>query len=768
MRSADKAFDEAEYKEYGHWSSDGREYVITERKTPRHWYNYYFNDCYNAFASQVGFGEGFCQDGLGRRIKLVTDRCVYICDKDAKKWHTACGLPMSDSFDFYECRHGLGYSTIICEKNGIRSEYTVFVPAEECCEIWSVKIKNLRQEPVTLSVIGYAQTESDGPYTPQGYNSCSADYHTDSRAVVAKIHREFDSPEKNLSFDYMTCSENPIAYDTRKNAFIGVYGSKESPEALCEYCGCRNSDTCVEKICYALEAACTLSRGESHTVCFKLGYAETAEEIKRLCSSFTKEEAEAELLRVCDKRLSEIDGVSISTPDEKLNLAFNGFYKYATNMGSRWARVRHNGYRDMASDTDCFASFNPEYAKERFKRILTYQYSNGYCPRTFIDGAIRPNNFSDCAVWITFTAYSIVNELGDTALLFEQVPFNDGTSAGVLEHLRRAVEYLYNFKGMHGLIKIWGGDWNDGMNMAGLKEQGISVWLSIAWVRANKQFIELCRLAGQDGLIAAHEKMGEDMKAKIEAHGWDGEYYITAINDKGERIGSKDSKGGNMYLNPQLWAVFSELAPKEKLKRIMETVDARLDTPLGTLVNNPGYDEFDGCIGNLTGQPKGTLINEAVYLHPMAWKLAVECIMKRPEKVEETLKKILPWNTEYARTCGEPYILFNFYYGPESSYRYGTPGQSWRTATTQWVVKALINFVFGLKPCMEGLRIDPCLPPEWTECSITKKFRGCNYLVKYVRKNLGGAPEISANGQLLKGNLLPFKPGESYTVEVII
>ena len=48
-----------EYREYGRWASDGREYVITDRKTPRHWYNYYFNDSYNAFASQVGFGEGF-------------------------------------------------------------------------------------------------------------------------------------------------------------------------------------------------------------------------------------------------------------------------------------------------------------------------------------------------------------------------------------------------------------------------------------------------------------------------------------------------------------------------------------------------------------------------------------------------------------------------------------------------------------------------------------------------------------------------------------
>ena len=96
----------------------------------------------------------------------------------------------------------------------------------------------------------------------------------------------------------------------------------------------------------------------------------------------------------------------------------------------------------MASDTECFGTFNPEYAWERFKRILAYQYSNGYCPRTFLDGKINPNNFSDCAVWIPFTAYTLVMELGRKESLLEEVAFNDGTTATVFEHLRRAVEYL--------------------------------------------------------------------------------------------------------------------------------------------------------------------------------------------------------------------------------------------------------------------------------------------------------------------------------------
>ena len=755
-----------EYKEYGHWSENGREYVITERKTPRHWYNYYFNDTYNAFSSQIGFGEGFCQDELGRRVPLVSDRCLYVCDKENNLWHTATGLPMSAKYDAYECRHGLGYSIIVCEKNGIRSEYTLFVPAVGDCEVWIVKLTNLRRTKARLSVVAFADTKVDGAYIPQGYNSFALDYDGDIGAI-ALLKQGEKFRDASDWYEYMTCGEEVSGYDCRRNAFIGVYGSKEAPEAFEEVVGCKNSAACTEKICFALESECELLAGESKTVSFRLGHAKTKEEIVLLRQRTNAEAVTTELEELKALRLKEIGGVTVETPDEKLNLAFNGFYKYAADMGSRWARVRHNGYRDIASDTECYGSFNPEGAWERFKRLLTYQYSNGYCPRTFIDGAIRPNNFSDCAVWITFTAYALVMELGKKELLDEEVAFNDGTNATVFEHLRRAVEYLYNFQGLHGLIKIWGGDWNDGMNRAGLEGKGVSVWLSIAWVRANRMLMELAAYAGRLDILPTHREMDADMREKIEEFGWDGKYYITAINDKGEKIGSKVCKEGKMYLNPQLWAIFSEIAPREKLLEIMQEVDEYLETPLGTLVNRPAYTKYDPYVGNLTRQPAGTLINEAVYLHPMAWKLAAECILKRHERLQLTLEKILPWDNSYAPTCGEPYILYNFYHGEQTGYRYATPGQSWRTATTQWVVKSIICFVFGLKPTLEGLRIDPCLPPKWKECSIKKNFRGVTYDIHY--HNVGEIKKILADGKEIEGDLLPMgETGSTVSVDVYL
>ena len=756
-----------EYREYGHFSADGREYVVTERKTPRHWYNYFFNDEFISFASQVGFGEGFCQDDRGRRVRLIADRCAYVCDKESGTFHTAVGLPVRESFDAYECRHGLGYSVYTCEKAGVRSAYTVFVPRDGLREVWILTLTNLSERKRDLSVVGFAATDCDGKYTPQGYNFGVADLDAESGAVIARTASTFGTGKKRFQYDYLIASERPSAFDARQNAFVGVYGSKEAPEALTESGGCTNSAACTEKVCFALEVPCVLGPGESKTVAFTLGHAETTDDVRQAASAFTAQGAEALLAEVKAERLSRIGGVTIDTPDENLNLAFNGFYKYATDLGSRWARVRHNGYRDMTNDTDCLASFNPELAWERFKRVLTYQYPDGSCPRTFIDGLIKMNNFSDNAVWITFTALSLVNELGEVKLLDEEVPFNDGEAASVFEHLKRAIGYLYRFTGLHGLIRIWGGDWNDSMNRAGLGGKGVSVWLSIAWIRANKEFIELCRLSGRDDLIPEHETMEEEMLARVREFGWDGEYYLAAINDAGEKIGSRESREGKMYLNPQTWAVFAGLGSEEDRARLMETVDRNLGTPLGALINNPGYTGFDGGVGDMTVHPKGTLINQAVYLQPMAWKLMAEAMLGHREKVAEALKQILPWNREYAPTCGEPYILFNFYHGPETGYRYGTPGQSWRTATTQYLTKAIINYVFGLKPTVAGLKLAPCLPPEWTECGITKTFRGATYVVRY--HSGANTPRLLVNGTPFDGEVLPLaKPGDTLTVDAYL
>lgn len=741
--------------DYGYFKDHA--YCITERKTPRHWYNYGFNDTTVSFYSQVGFGECFIQDDMGRRVTLVADRAVYIVDRATGQFHLATGLPMRESFDAYECMHSLGATTITTRRNGIKTEYTVFVPAHGDGERWLVTLTNERQTEADLGVVAYAATRTDGLYTPQGYNSTAAGCSQERNAVWSQVNSTFRTGEYYQSYGYMTSSEPIYGYDSRHNAFIGVYGSKEIPEALAEHSGCTNSESICEKVCYALENGFRLMPGQSVTVAYAISHAKTISQIPTI----TVAQIQAQKETVLAQRRTEIEELEIVTPDDNLNHAL-AFYKYAANMGSRWARVRHNGYRDIVSDTECFGVANPKLAWDRLCRILSYQYQNGYCPRTFIDGQVRPNNFADCAVWITFTAYALVMELGDLSLLDQMVSFTDGGEATVFEHLHRAVQYLYDFKGHHDLIRIWGGDWHDSMSKAGLEGKGVSVWLSIAWVRANDMFTELCRLRKLDDLAEKHVTMGKAMRERIEKYGWDGEYYLTAINDKGEPIGSHKNDEGQIWLNAQLWSVLSGLRSREELIKIMQVVDEKMETPYGTRVCYPPYTKPHNGEGTYALQPAGTLLNASPYAHPNAWKIAVEAILGRADKVEETLRKILPWDHTYGKTMGEPYILYNMYHGVEAGYRAGTPGQSWRTASHSWVLKSLTRFVLGVCPTIEGLTLTPCLPPSWKECAVRKMFRGCTYQIRYHQT---GNRRVVVDGKDWPHAVLPYEKGKTIEVD---
>lgn len=739
---------------FGHFSETSSDFVITESNLPRNWYNYLWNDHYITFTSQTGAGSGFLQDSLGRRLTLVKDRALYLLEGETH-WGGS-GLPVNEAREAFQCTHFRGASAIDTINHGIGTSFTAIVPREESCELWSLNVKNHSEYPRSLRVIGFFGSEFDGAYVRQGYNVGTADFHPEINGIAAPCTTSFGDGVKKTAIGFLTLSEPADGFDCTANAIIGPYGSFSHP-AILERGGCSNTACCGEKLAFALEKDICLAPQEEKELIFVCGIAFSYEEISALQKRFTPKEFAMEKSSVLQRFAKNTAQVRIETPDRELNKLFD-WLKHQTNMGARWARVRHNGYRDLTSDTDCLAAVNPKKALERFKRILSYQYSNGYAPRTIIDGAIRDKNFADNTVWLTFTAGSILKELGKREILDIEVPYNDGTSGTIYEHLYRSVDFLYHFRGLHDLIKIWGGDWNDCMNTAGLKGRGVSVWLSIAWYRANKVFAEIAEIYGRPEDVKQAHVRGREMQELIETYGWDGEYYLDAYNDDGEKIGSKECEEGKIFLIPQLWAVLSGVSTQGRQILAMDAVEKYLSSPLGTLISVPPYTRYQAGVGSVTTKPPGVHENGGVYLHTIAWKIAADALLKRADKVEADIEAILPFRNKVVDGRAEPYVMCNSYFGEQTGYRYGTPGQSWRTAAGQWFMKALINYVYGLQPEMEGLRIVPCLPPGWKTCSIVKEFRGCTYHITYENHGVN-VKEITVDGAPLDGDILPVLKG---------
>lgn len=746
---------------YGDFNERGDEFIINTPDIERNWYNYFFTDNYITFTSQTGAGEGFLQDSLGNRLKVVRERGTYaVCDGEG--W-SLCGLPVYDKPDFYECRHGIGYTVITEERNGIRTEYGLFVPNEDDettgYEVTFVIVKNNTGEKKDVKIISYCENDFDGRYTYQGYNVSSLKYSEEINGMSYRVDAGEWSGEYRTFEAFMTCGQKVSGYDCARNAFIGPYGSSADPAALHKG-GCTGSECIAEKNCYALETTLSLLPGEESFCSFITGVTDKKEIINGITERFsTEEKTEKELSDVKNKYSGIIGKLKINTPDRELNKLFNYWLKYQTNLGSRWARVRHNGFRDMTSDTECLGVINPSLAWERLKRIMTYQYSNGYAPRTFEDGAIRDNNFSDNTVWLNYTAYYILNELGDYEKhLNEKVKFNDGSEATVYEHLRLSVDWLYNFRGLHGLIKIWCGDWNDCLNRVGKNGKGVSVWLSMAFCRAAKMFAELAKTAGKTEDAETALAQAEEISKLIDVYGFDkeGGYYIYAINDEGRKIGGSEEKEGRIHLAPQIFAVLSGISKDGKDKTAMEIADKELTYELGTAVMTPPYTHYDPGVGAIGIKHPGVHENGGVYLHAMCWKLAADAMLGDEDKVAFDIEHILPFRNPVVAGRCEPYVLPNSYMGKETGYRYGTPGQSWRTASGQWFLKSLVNYVFGFMPTPEGLRLQPCLPKSWKEAEIIKEYRGTEYHIKYLRT---GRKKITAGGEEITGGTLPVPGG---------
>ncbi len=750
-------------KNYGFFNQNT--FVITDRDTPRHWYNYLYNDDYICFVSQVGFGQGFAQDNMGRRIEFVDDRAVYIVEGD--KFWQANGLPIYDELADYACTHGIGYTDIMLKKNGIKSNCKLFVPNKGEMEILKVSVKNESEKTRSLKVIPYYATAIDGRYVPQGYQTTSAHFLKEKNGVYGVAWTKFGSGKIHKAYAYLTATKTISGFDTRQTSFIGTYGNKNEPKALIKNHGLTNTDCIAEKICFALQNEITLQPEECCDFYYIVGVEDQIEDIPTL----TENEIEKMFEDMVSYHKNVNDKVYIKTPWPDLNGLFNDWLKYQTTLGSRWARVRHNGFRDINIDNECLSCFEPELAFERFKRILTYQYENGYAPRTFIDGEIRDRNFSDNTVWLTFTGYAIIKELGKPELLNTPVKFNNGKVASIYDHLKNSVNFLWNFTGYDGLVKIWGGDWNDCMDNVGINGKGVSIWLSIAFVCAAKKLSELAKLLGNNEDAKTFAENALTMQQRVNKFGWDSDHYIYAISDDRIPVGAYENEQSKIYATPQLWCVLADF-DKEHSITAMDTLERELNTDLGLLISKPPFSKYFDHVGAVCAKYPGLHENGGVYLQASEWKLAADCLLKRNDKVEEGLHKILPTDHKYFPTCGEPYAMYNSYLGEQTGYRYGTPGQSWRTASGQWLLYALVRYIFGLQPEIEGLLINPCLPPEWKDCQINKNFRGCLYNIHYVQKGDGACNKIEklfVNGKEVDG-AKPIKPiaGETFNIEVVL
>ena len=815
---------------YGHFSSDGLEYVITTPNTPRPWINYLSNEKYCAIISQAGGGYSFFKDcRLGRITRWLPEswhfdrpgRYIYVRqenreqrtenkNKKSKIWSLTY-QPLRVKPDFYECRHGLGYTVITTEYFGVHSELTYFVPRGDNCELWLAKIINKTNKTEVLEAFPYVEWLLGDYHLELRYRNIMNLYNrvwydkSDKVILAKKTAAWGDLSIKPFTDTVFLGSSLPVSgYAVRKDAFLGKFNTEERPQGLLTSGRFKNIDFCSgEDGIGCLRHRLTIGPGKTRQFVVIMGQTTSVADVRRLLRKYRRiSNVKKELKKVKQLWRSRIlENIKVETPDRDFNQMLNVWVKYQLYICNFWSRSPSyyhegsggRGYRDCCQDGEAIVSINPALTRKGILTLAALIRKDGTSAPGFSEGnrpqGHRPNK--DHQIWLTTTVASYIKETGEKKLLLKKVPYlkdrwiggwdldtsfkgpsRFAGSGTLFEHLEKNLNFCFNDVGRRGLPLIGHADWNDAIDAAGLKLKGESVWLAQALVRSLKQLSELALLIGKNKKADEFLRKAEIIATRINKYGWDGAWYNRGFTDAQEVYGSRRNSEGKIYLNSQSWAILSGVAKDERLKKVISSVDRYLDGPHGLALFYPAYSKFNPKLGRVSMFAEGTKENAAVFCHAATFMAAAYCLAGYGEKAYSALKKIMPnAQADYDLYKTEPYVYAEYLVGPEHPYLYGEGAFTWITGTAGWNFMGATEYLLGVQRDYNGLRIDPCIPKQWKSFKVRRPFRGSIYEieVKNPRHVSRGVKAIFVDHGPINGNLVPvFSDGKTHKIKVVM
>jgi N,N'-diacetylchitobiose phosphorylase len=262
----------------------------------------------------------------------------------------------------------------------------------------------------------------------------------------------------------------------------------------------------------------------------------------------------------------------------------------------------------------------------------------------------------------------------------------------------------------------------------------------------------------------------ETLDQCIQAHAWDGDWFIWAIGEDGTVYGTKGYEEGQVYLNTQVWAVISGAAAPEQAASCMQTVHVRLATPYGLMLCAPPFVKTPIDVMRAVVFNPGVKENAGIFNHTQGWGVMAECMLGDGDRAYEYYRASMPaaYNTRAEIRESEPYVQGQTTYSTYSP-RPGNTRTSWLTGAAAWAYFSATQYILGLRPEMDGLRIDPCIPSAWSGFSARRRFRGrmLRITVNNPQRVCRGVIKITVDGKEIQGNRIPLDlPGEEHRVEV--
>ena len=806
---------------FGYFDDTNKEYVITSPKTPLPWINYLGSENFFSLISNTCGGYSFYKDAKLLRLTRYRYNNVpldsnghYYYIKDGDTIWNPGWMPSKTELDAYNCRHGMGYSVFKGTKNKLTAELTSFVPVGETCEVGKLSLTNESNETRNFSVFSYVEfclwnAMDDMTNFQRNFSTGEVEIHGSA------LYHKTEYRERRRHYSFFTVNAPVQNFDTSRDEFLGAGNGNAFPEAVRRK-KCSNSIASGWYPIAAHQIDLTLAPGEEKTFVFMLGYCENPADnkweapnvirkapAKALIERFDTAEkamaAFAELKTYWETLLARFAVTSSNEHVDRMANIWNQYQCMVTFNMSRSASYyesgtgRGMGFRDSCQDLLGFVHLIPERARERIIDIASTQFPDGsayhqYQPLTKQGNLDVGSGFNDDPLWLIAAVSAYLKETGDYGILDEPVPFDckKGSEVSLFEHLNKSFHYTATHLGPHKLPLIGRADWNDCLNLncfssepgesfqtTGPSEGPVaeSVFIAAMFVKYGKEFKEICLRTGHEDLAKEAESAVADMYQAVLDAGWDGEWFLRAYDSQSAKVGSKECEEGKIYIEPQGFCVMAEIGKEEGLaEKALDSVHKHLETKYGIMILQPAYTRYHLELGEISSYPPGYKENAGIFCHNNPWISIAEAVLGRGDLAFDVYRKICPSYIEEISDVHrtEPYIYSQMVAGADAA-RFGEAKNSWLTGTAAWTFVNLSQALLGIQPEYEGLTVNPCLPKNFGDLKIKRRYRDAEYYID-IRKPDGvekGVAWMEVDGEKIAGNQIPLIPGrKEYHVTV--
>ncbi len=804
---------------FGYFDDAAKEYVITTPKTPLPWINYLGCESFFTIMSNTCGGYSFYKDAKLLRLTRYrynnvpydTGGHYYYINDNGTIWNPGW-QPTKTELDSYSCRHGMGYSVFTGKKNGVKAEVTAFVPIGSSCEVHKVVITNegsAIKDLKLFSLVEFCLWNAMDDMTNFQRNLSIGEVEVEGSAIYHKTEYR----ERRNHYAVYAVNTPVDGFDTDRDSFLGAYTGFDAPDSVVNGCA-KNSLASGWAPIGSHQINVSLEAGESASYVFVLGYVENPDEekweapgiinkkpAKELLAKYdTVEKADAALAALAEHWNTLLTKFTVKSDDERFDRMINIWHQYQCMVTFNMSRSasyyesgigRGMGFRDSCQDLLGFVHLIPDRARERIIDIASTQFEDGsayhqYQPLTKKGNMDIGSGFNDDPLWLIAGTAAYIRETGDYDILEESVPFdNDESKAqSLMEHLRRSFNYTLTHLGPHGLPLIGRADWNDCLNLncfskepgesfqtSGPSEGPVaeSVFIAGMFVKYGAEYADLCEHIGLKDEAASVRAAVKNMYDAVLKEGWDGKWFLRAYDAYGNKVGSKECEDGQIFIEPQGFCVLAGIGIEEGYAATaMDSVKEILDTKYGIVLLQPAYKDYHLELGEVSSYPPGYKENAGIFCHNNPWVTVAETVIGDAERAFETYTKICPAYieeiSEIHRT--EPYVYSQMIAGKDAK-NHGEAKNSWLTGTAAWTFLSASQYILGIRPDLDGLKVDPCLPSTMKELKVSRQFRGTAYNITISNPNNAqkGIKKLIVDGVEVAGNIIPVSDKETVTVE---